>query len=116
MAIAVNLVTKSFAGTPTNLIFVFGQAFMNLSAISCSTNPSGFSKITVDRTVKVPVNLGQNEGVIAAEAEFNEIVPLTATRVAEATAINFRLVARIVDLSLQVDFQMHSQITAQIVQ
>jgi hypothetical protein len=116
MAIAVNLVTKSFAGTPTNLIFVFGQAFMNLSAISCSTNPSGFSKITVDRTVKVPVNLGQNEGVIAADAEFNEIVPLTATRVAEATAINLRLVARIVDLSLQVDFQMHSKITAQIVQ
>jgi hypothetical protein len=89
---------------------------MNLSAISCSTNPSGFSKITVERTVKVPVNLGQNEGVIAADAEFNEIVPLTATRVAEATAINFRLVARIVDLSLQVDFQMRSQITAQIVQ
>ena len=50
------------------------------------------------------------------DAEFNEIVPLTATRVAEATAINLRLVARIVDLSLQVDFQMHSQITAQIVQ
>ena len=55
-------------------------------------------------------------GVIAAEAEFNEIVPLIATRVAEATAINLRLVARIVDLSLQVDFQMHRQITAEIVQ
>jgi hypothetical protein len=89
---------------------------MNLSAISCSTNPSGFSKITVDRTVKVPVKRGQNEGVIAAEAEFKEIVPLTATRVAEATAINLRLVARIDDLSFKVDFQMHSQITVEIVQ
>jgi hypothetical protein len=89
---------------------------MNLSAISCSTSPSGFSKITVDRTVKVTEYLGQNEGVVSADAEFNEIVPLTATRVAEAIAINLRLVARIFDLSLQVDFQMHSQITVEIVQ
>jgi hypothetical protein len=62
------------------------------------------------------VNLGQNEGVIAADAEFNEIVPLTATRVAEATAINFRLVARIIDLSLLVIVQMLDQITAVTVQ
>ena len=58
----------------------------------------------------------QVDGVIAADAEFNVIVPLTVITAAEAIAINFRLVMRIVDLSLLVIVQMRSQITAVTVQ
>jgi hypothetical protein len=89
---------------------------MNLSAIACSANPSGFSKITDERTLSVPVKRGQNDGVIAADAEFNVIVPLTVITAADAIAINFRLVMRIVDLSLLVIVQMLNQITAATVQ
>jgi hypothetical protein len=89
---------------------------MNLSAIACSANPSGFSKITDERTLSVPVKRGQNDGVIAADAEFNVIVPLTVIAAADAIAINFRLVMRIVDLSLLIIVQMLNQITAATVQ
>jgi hypothetical protein len=88
---------------------------MNLSAISCSTAPSGFSRITEESTVRVPVNLGQNAAE-AAEAVITVIVPLTATTTVETIAISIFVFMRIVDLSLLGDVQMHSQITAESVQ
>jgi hypothetical protein len=94
-----------------NLIFTFGQAFINLSAISCSTTPSGFSKITDETIVKSPVYAGQKalRGVVA---EFAAIVPLDVITATEIAAIILRVEMRIVDLSLLVVVQMRTQNTA----
>jgi hypothetical protein len=89
-----------------NLILILGHAFINLSAIACSTAPSGFSRITVESTVSSPLNLGQI--VLLALAEFIVIVPLARTTAAIPITKNLFFLFIIAYLSVV----MHHPVTA----
>jgi hypothetical protein len=85
---------------------------MNLSAISCSTAPSGFSRITEDKTVNSPLNLGQI--FLLALAELMEIRLLARNVDITEITINLLLLFSITFLSVEGDHPVAATVLSEI--